>query len=63
MTSQPGKQTIALNIFPNISKSKGNQKMKLSHLIEYNMRSTFLKKSYAKCGGETIPRSFLRNQN
>ena len=27
MTSQPGKQTIAINIFPNISRSKDNQTM------------------------------------
>ena len=25
MTSQPGQQTITVNIFPNISQSKGNQ--------------------------------------
>ena len=28
----------------------------------YN-RNIFLKKSYTKCGGETIPRSFVKNQN
>ena len=34
--------------------------MKFGHLIEYNMRNTFLGKSYTKCGGETIPRPFSK---
>ena len=41
----------------NISRSKGNQEMKFSRLIEYNMSNIFLKKSNKKCGGNTIPRS------
>ena len=60
MTSQPGKQTIVIRILPNISISKGNQKMKFYQLIEYNMRNIFLGKSYTKCGGETIPRHFYK---
>ena len=35
--SQPGSQTIAIYIFTNISRSKGNQAMKFGQLIEYNM--------------------------
>ena len=35
MTSQPGQQTIATHILPNISRSKGNRTMKLGQLIEY----------------------------
>ena len=31
MTSQPGLQTIAIHIFPNISQSKGNQTMKFGN--------------------------------
>ena len=58
MTSQPGKQTIAIHILPNISRSKSNQTMKFGQLIECNMRNIFLEKSYTKCGGETIPRLF-----
>ena len=58
MTSQPGWQTIAMHILPNISRSKGNQTMKFGQLIEYNMRNIFLEKSYIKCGGETSPRPF-----
>ena len=30
--------------------------MKFSQLVEYNMRSIFVEKSYTKCAGETIPR-------
>ena len=60
MTSQPGKQTIAIHILPNISRSKGIETMKFSQLIEYNMRNTFVEKSYTKYGGETIPRPFSK---
>ena len=56
MTSQPGQQTIAIHILPNISRSKDNQAMKFSQLIEYNMENIFLKKSYTKFAGETISR-------
>ena len=45
MTSQPGLQTIAMHILPNISQSKGNQTMEFGQLIEYN-RNIFLQ----KCG-------------
>ena len=41
MTSQPGKQTIAIHILPNISRIKGNQTMKFGQLIEYGMRNVF----------------------
>ena len=34
MTSQPGKQAVAINISPNISRSKGNQAIKFGQLIE-----------------------------
>ena len=33
--------------------------MKFGHLIECNMRSIFLEKSYTKSGGETSPRLFF----
>ena len=48
MTSQPGFQTIAIHILPNISQSKGNQTMKFGQLIEYNMKNTFLQKLCGK---------------
>ena len=34
--------------------------MKFGQLIEYNTWKIFLKKSYTKCGGETIPRPFTK---
>ena len=43
MPSQPGKQTLAIHVFPNISGGKGNQTIKFGRLIEYNMRNIFLK--------------------
>ena len=58
MTSQPGKQTIPIHMLLNISRSKGNQKMKFGHLIECSIKSISLEKSYTKCGGETSPRHF-----
>ena len=60
MTSQLGKQKIAIQVLPNISRSKGNQTMKFGQLIEYNMTKKFLQKSYTKRGGESIPRPFSK---
>ena len=61
MTSKPGKQTIAIHILLNISRSKGNHTMKLSQLVEYNLGNNFLEKSqYIKCDAETIPKSFSK---
>ena len=58
MMSQPGKGKIAIHILPNISRSEGNQTMVFGQLTEYNLINIFLEKSYAKFGGETIPRPF-----
>ena len=60
MTSQTVQQTIGIHILTNISRSKGNEAMKFCQLIEYNMRNTFLEKSYKKVSGETIPRPFSK---
>ena len=38
MTSQPGKETIAISIKSNISRSKSNQTMKFGQVIAYNMK-------------------------
>ena len=51
---------IAIHILFNISGSKDNPTMKFGQLIECNMRNTFLKKTYRKCSGETIPRPFSK---
>ena len=58
MMSHPGLQTIAIQILPDISRSKGSQTMKFVQLIECNMRNIFLEKSYTQCGAETSPRPF-----
>ena len=57
MNFQLGKQTIAIHILSNISRSKGNQTMKFGQLIEYNMENIFLGKSYIKVGREIITRA------
>ena len=43
MISQPGKQTFAIHILPNISQIKDNLTIEFGKLIEYNMRNIFLK--------------------
>ena len=63
MTSKPGYKAIVMYILPNILRSKSNQTIKLGQLIKYDMRNIFLEKSCTKCGGETSPRPFLKNQN
>ena len=48
MTSQPGLQTVAIYILPNISQGKGNESMKL---IEHNKKkNSFLQKLYIRWG-------------
>ena len=59
MTSQSGKQTIAIHILTTISRSKGNQTIKFGQFT----RNIFLEKSYTKNREETIPRPFSKNQN
>ena len=56
MTSQPGQQTIAINILPNISRSKDNKTMEFFQVIEYNKRNIFLQNSCRKWGRETSSR-------
>ena len=46
--SQPGSQTIAIQILPNISQSKDNQTLRFDQLIEYKKRNIFLKKLCGK---------------
>ena len=60
MTSQSGKQKIAIRIQPKFLISKYNQTIKSSQLIEYSTRNIFLQKSLTKCRGETIPRLFSK---
>ena len=46
-----------------IFRSKCNQAMKFGQLIKYNKKKNFIEESYRKCGGDTIPDPFLKNQN
>ena len=39
MISQPGKETIAVDLLLNPSRTKGNQTIKFGQLIEYNTRN------------------------
>ena len=55
MTSQPGLQTIAIHIFPNISQCKGNQTMKFGQLIESKKRNYFLQKVCKKWARRLVP--------
>ena len=52
MVPQPGKQTVAIHILSNTSRSKRKQTIKLG---QYNMRNNFHKKSYTKCDRELEP--------
>ena len=42
--AQPGLQTIAIHILPNITQSKANQTVKCGQLIEYNKIKNFSSK-------------------
>ena len=48
-----------VHILFNISRSKGNQSIKVDQLIECKI-NIFLEKSYTKCGGEASPRLFYK---
>ena len=61
MTSQPGVQTIAIHILPNISQREGNQTIKFGQLIEYNKRNIFLQKLCQKWGREASSRPLFKS--
>ena len=48
MTSQPGKQTVAIHILSNISRRKGSRTMKFGQLIEYKMKKIVSRKIIQK---------------
>ena len=48
MALQAGQQITTIYILPNVSRSKGNNKMKFFQLIKYNVRNIFLQKSSGK---------------
>ena len=47
----------------NISRSKGNQIVKVDHLIECEMRNIFLEKSNTNCVRETSLRPFSKKSS
>ena len=59
MTSQPGYQTAAIHILPNISRRKGNQTIKLGSLIEYHKSNIFLQNHAENEAGRLVPELFL----
>ena len=63
MTSQPGKQAIAMHILPNISRRQGNRTMKFGQLIVYNMKNIFLENLTKRENliKKTVPRHFFKN--
>ena len=56
MTSQPGKQLIAIHILPIISRSKGNETMNIT------WETFFLKNHTQNVEEKLFPDPFLKNQ-
>ena len=63
MTLQPSQQAIAIHILTKFSSSTGNQATQFGQIIEYNIKNIFIQKSYSKCCGEAIPRTFSKKLN
>ena len=63
MTSRTGKQTIAVHILPNISRSKKHEAMKFGRLMEYNKRNNFFKIHEENEARETSRRFLFVFQN
>ena len=63
MTSQAGKQAVGIHVLPNVSRSKGNQTMKLGQLVKCNMGNILLEKLQSTFGGETVHRPFSKKIN
>ena len=59
MTSQPGLQTIAIHILPNISQCIGNQTMKFGQFTEYKKINIFLKNYAENEAGRLVQDLFL----
>ena len=58
MTSKNKTQIITINILPDISKSKVNQTMKISQLIEHIVRNIFVKNHAENEPGKVVPDPF-----
>ena len=57
------KQTIAMHILPNVSRSRGNYTMKFGQLIDYNMKTFFLKNNTQNVVEKLYSDTFLKNEN
>ena len=60
MTSQIANQTIAIHIFPNTSRLKGNQIINFDQLIEYKMRNIFLKSHTENLVEQLLQDSYIK---
>ena len=61
MRSQPGKQTMVIQLLPSISRSESLTYQKIfGKLTKCNMSNIFLEKSCTKQGGEASPRLFSK---
>ena len=58
MTSQPREKTIAIQILPNISKSKANRTVKFGWIIKYNMTNIFAENHTQNVMGNLLPFPF-----
>ena len=47
------------HIFPNISRSKGNQTVRFGQFLEYNIRNIFVQKSCGKWGSENSSKTLF----
>ena len=63
MTSQPGYQTIAIHVLPNISESKSKHTIKLGQLIVHKKRNIFIQNLCRKWGWDTSSRNLLFLKN
>ena len=54
---------MAIYIFPNISRSKGNQGIKFGQLIEYNIGTILLKNHTQNVVEKLFPDPYLKNKN
>ena len=63
MTSQPGKQIIAIHMLPKIARGKGNQAITFGRLIEYKCDTFFLKNHTQNMVKKLFPDPFLKKQN
>ena len=59
MTSQPGLQTIAIHILPNISQREGNQTMKLVNNYDMTTEIFFFKNHAENEARRLVPDLFL----